>query len=46
MTFVQESLELPEDDPIVFESGGYIQIDVPKYKDLNYLPDGKKTSFL
>ena len=36
-TFIKELvLELPEDDPIVFESGGYIQIDVPKYKDLNY----------
>ena len=36
-TFIKELvLELPEDDPIIFESGGYIQIDVPKYKDLNY----------
>ena len=36
-TFIKELvLELPEDDPILFESGGYIQIDVPKYKDLDY----------
>jgi len=36
-TFIKELiLELPEDDPIVFESGGYIQIDVPQYKDLDY----------
>ena len=36
-TFIKELiLELPADDPILFESGGYIQIDVPKYKDLDY----------
>ena len=36
-TFIKELiLQLPEDDPILFESGGYIQIDVPKYKDLDY----------
>ena len=36
-TFIKELiLELPSDDPILFESGGYIQIDVPKYKDLDY----------
>jgi len=36
-TFIKELiLELPEDDPIVFQSGGYIQIDVPQYKDLDY----------
>ena len=36
-TFIKELvLELPKDDPILFESGGYIQIDVPKYKDLEY----------
>jgi len=36
-TFIKELiLELPADDPIFFESGGYIQIDVPKYKDLDY----------
>ena len=32
-TFIKELvLELPEDDPIVFESGGYIQIDVQNIK--------------
>ena len=37
-TFIKELiLELPADDPILFESGGYIQIDVPKYKDLDYI---------
>jgi Na+-transporting NADH:ubiquinone oxidoreductase subunit F len=36
-TFIKELiLELPEDDPIHFESGGYIQIDVPSYKGLEY----------
>ena len=36
-TFIKELiLELPEDDPIHFESGGYIQIDVPTYKGLEY----------
>jgi len=36
-TFIKELiLELPADDPILFESGGYIQIDVPKYKDIDY----------
>ena len=36
-TFIKELiLELPEDDPIQFESGGYIQIDVPEYKGLEY----------
>ena len=36
-TFIKELiLELPEDDPIQFESGGYIQIDVPEYKGLKY----------
>ena len=36
-TFIKELiLELPADDRILFESGGYIQIDVPKYKDLDY----------
>ncbi len=36
-TFIKELvLELPKDDPIKFESGGYIQIDVPKYKDIDY----------
>ena len=36
-TFIKELvLELPKDDPILFDSGGYIQIDVPKYKDIDY----------
>tara|TARA_X000000368_G_scaffold49200_3_gene35106 strand:+ start:496 stop:1722 length:1227 start_codon:yes stop_codon:yes gene_type:complete len=36
-TFIKELvLELPKDDPISFDSGGYIQIDVPKYKDIDY----------
>ena len=36
-TFIKELiLDLPEGDPIKFEPGGFIQIDVPKYKDIDY----------
>lgn len=36
-TFIKELvIELPKDDPIHFESGGYIQIDVPAYKNIEY----------
>ena len=36
-TFIKELiLDLPEGDPIKFEPGGFIQIDVPEYKDINY----------
>jgi Na+-transporting NADH:ubiquinone oxidoreductase subunit F len=36
-TFIKELvIELPKDDPIHFESGGYIQIDVPAYNNIEY----------
>ena len=36
-TFIKEFvLNLPEGEILAFESGGYIQIDVPKYKNLRY----------
>jgi Na+-transporting NADH:ubiquinone oxidoreductase subunit F len=36
-TFIKELvIELPKDDPINFESGGYIQIDVPAYNNIEY----------
>jgi len=36
-TFIKELvIELPKDDPINFESGGYIQIDVPAYNNIQY----------
>ena len=36
-TFIKELvIELPKDDPIHFESGGYIQIDVPAYNNIQY----------
>ena len=36
-TFIKElAVDLPEGETIGFESGGYIQIDVPKYKDLKF----------
>jgi Na+-transporting NADH:ubiquinone oxidoreductase subunit F len=36
-TFIKELvIELPKDDPIHFESGGYIQIDVPAYNGIEY----------
>jgi Na+-transporting NADH:ubiquinone oxidoreductase subunit F len=36
-TFIKEFVvNLPEGEILAFQSGGYIQIDVPKYKDLRY----------
>ena len=36
-TFIKEFVvNLPKGETLDFESGGYIQIDVPKYKGLNY----------
>ena len=36
-TFIKELvIELPKDDHIHFESGGYIQIDVPAYNNIEY----------
>lgn len=36
-TFIRELvLELPPDDALKFKAGGYIQIDIPAYKDLSF----------
>ncbi len=36
-TFIKELIvELPKGETLDFESGGYIQIDVPKYSGINY----------
>ncbi len=36
-TFIKELiLELPANEPLDFKPGGYIQIDIPEYKDLSF----------
>ena len=35
-TFIEFAIELPEGENMNFEAGGYIQIDIPEYRHLNF----------